>query len=89
MDRIFMILKIKLLPGVYQSLPWSYIHLYVHISQTSLLVYMYISNLRWEFTGPPVYMVLNVISKGQLAMGTIFFIFKVSNAEKVLKALFQ
>ena len=32
MDRIFMILKIKLTTGVHLSLPWGYIHVYDHNS---------------------------------------------------------
>ena len=40
-----MILKIKLTPGVHLSLPWSYIQVYDHNRQTSLLVYMYIPDL--------------------------------------------
>ena len=91
MDRIFMILKIKLTTGVHQSLPRGYIHEYVHISQTSLLVYQ-ISGERlqdhWSSGYLLLYVVLSVISKTLLAMGTVIFILKVSNVEKVLKALF-
>ena len=39
-------LKKKLTPEVALTLPWGYIHVYYHSSQTSLLVYMYISGLR-------------------------------------------
>ena len=38
MDRIFMILK-KVTSGVHLPLPWCYIHIYDHNSQTRLLVY--------------------------------------------------
>ena len=44
MDRIIMILKKKLIRGVSLTLPWGYIHVYEHYSQTNLLVY--ISSLR-------------------------------------------
>ena len=36
MDRIFMILKIKLTPGVHLALPCSYIHVYYCRSQVSV-----------------------------------------------------
>ena len=54
MDRICMNMKIKLTPGVHLSLPWGCIHVYDHNSQTSLLVYTCIPDLRWAFTGPLV-----------------------------------
>ena len=40
MDRIFMILKIKLTTGVHLSLPWGYMHVYALYDQTHLLVYI-------------------------------------------------
>ena len=40
MDRIFMILKKNLTAGVILILPWGYIHVYEHYSQTNLLVYI-------------------------------------------------
>ena len=44
MNRIFMILKIKLPPGVYLSLSWGCIHVYVYNSK----VYGYISQTSGE-----------------------------------------
>ena len=46
-------LKKKLTPRVVLTLPWGYIHVYYHYSQTSLLEY--ISGLRGAFTGPLVF----------------------------------
>ena len=43
MDILHMILKKKLTPGVSLTLPWDYIHVYEHCSQTKLV---YISGLR-------------------------------------------
>ena len=44
MDIILMNLKTKLIRGASLTLPWGYIHVYEHYSQTNLLVY--ISGLR-------------------------------------------
>ena len=52
-------LKTKLTPEVALTLPWGYIHVYYHSSQTSLLVY----GLRWAFTGLFVLWFATVISK--------------------------
>ena len=40
-DRIYIIMKIKLIPWVHLSLPgdYMYVHVYDHNSQTSLFVY--------------------------------------------------
>ena len=49
-DRIIMILKIKLTPGVILNLLWGFIHVHVydHYNQASLLVHVYISQISGE-----------------------------------------
>ena len=51
-DRIYIIMKIKLIPWVHLSLPgdYMYVHVYDHNSQTSLFVYTPGANCLFVYT---------------------------------------